>query len=210
MTPWQRARRTRFREAFALAAVLIASAALLVPKGWIRWAFEREFRDLGPDPADRFETTALRLVPAPRVERPPVVPRFPTEPRPERRVPTVEPVPEEPEDAATSEHDPYADWQWDPFNAYTTADDIFRVGPVSLPDSTAQRAELLRSLTLTDLRYAMAMVDTSQAALAHEQLRWVDDWVNEIWGPIWEAQGYNARMRDLMERAVLEAERDGM
>ena len=209
MTPWQRARRTRFREAFALAALLIASAALLVPEGWIRWAFEREVRDLGPDPADRFESTALRLVPAPRVERPPLVPPPLTEPRPERQVPTVEAVPDEPAVESAAD-DPYADWQWDPFNAYTTADDIFRVGPVSLPDSTAQRAELLRSLTLTDLRYAMAMVDTSQAALAHEQLRWVDDWIHEVWGPIWEAQGHNARMRDLMERAILEAERDGM
>ncbi len=211
MTRWQRERRTRFGAAFGIATLGILLAIATVPPSWIRWLLHRDLHvPAVARRVDSFDQRALRLVAPPPRKTPPTPARLhPPQTRREQAVADAEVVEEEAPENPVTPADPWKNWSYDPFNPYSVADDLF--APVlGEPDSMRRRAELLQSLTLTDLRRALALADTSAAAVARERFRRIDDWINRVYGPLWEAEGKAARLEDLYERAVTEAERKGM
>jgi hypothetical protein len=202
-------RNTNYRSAIVGALALLAALFLVVPESWLRWIFHREFgrppAELALDPRAR-ETGPIRLIPvemlSPAAARPEA---SRIEPRAERLVPErVEPTPDE--DLAGPAQ---SRWTWDPTTAYSISGELTRprFGQAA-PDTVALRATFLRALRLGDLDPALAMLDTTQSALAREQFREVDRWFFRHWAEIWKAQGNAARSADIYERAVLEAERD--
>jgi hypothetical protein len=78
-----------------------------------------------------------------------------------------------------------------------------------MPDSVLRRAQLLDSLRLANWGAVFAMLDTTQAGRAREQLAETDDWVNRNWGPVWMAQGFARRQANLWYRVVTEVEAEG-
>lgn len=202
-------RNTNYRSAIVGAVALMAALFLVVPESWLRWLFHREFgrpsAELAVD-ARAPQSGPIRLIP---VEMLPTSTLRPepgrTEPRVERLVPeTIEPVPDD-ELAGTAE----SSWTWDPTSAYSISGELTRPDfGLAAPDTVALHATLLRALRLGDLDPALAMLDTTQSGLAREQFREVDRWFFRHWAEIWKAQGAAARLADIYERTVIEAERD--
>ena len=204
--------RTHYRAAVVATFVSMAALFLVVPDAWLRWLFHRDFSrpraELAPE-LRREDSDPIRLIPVEMLPPRPVAARIDPVEIPLRRevlVPERRAVVVDDEDPAGVADSP---WTWDPTSAYSITDELTRTRPgESAADSLVLRATLLRALRLGDLDPALAMLDTTQAALAHEQFREVDRWIVRHWAGIWKAQGDAARRASIYERAVLEAERD--
>lgn len=209
MAAYAQWRNTNYRSATVGALLLVAALFLVVPESWLRWIFHRDFgrppTELALDPRP-LDAGPIRLIPVEML--PPSFARPEPgrgEPRIERLVPDrVQPVPDD-DLGGTAE----SSWTWDPTSAYSISGELTRPNfGQATPDTVALHATFLRALRLGDLDPALAMLDTTQSALAREQFREVDRWFFRHWAEIWKAQGNAARMADIYERAVIEAERD--
>jgi hypothetical protein len=206
-----RRRGTSYGVAIPSAVALLAVLLFLVPDGWVRWLFHRTF---ALPPGEVALTPVLdgagpiRLIPA---EMLPPSPSARARAREQDSV-TREVLVEEAKVDTSGEGKPepkLSPWSWDPTTGYAVTRELTASGHAQTDaDSVLRHAVFLRSLRLTDLDPALAMLDTTQSARAREQFHAVDRWYFRNWAPLWKAQGAAARLADIYERAVLEAERD--
>jgi hypothetical protein len=206
-----RRRGTSYAAAVPLAVALLAVLLFLVPDGWVRWLFHRTFA-LPPGEvafAPVLDSAGpIRLIPA---EMLPPSPSARARVR-ERDIVTREVLVEGAKVDTSGDGKPEPElspWAWDPTTGYAVTRELTASGHAQAGvDSVLRHAVFLRSLRLTDLDPALAMLDTTQSAMAWEQFHAVDRWYFRNWAPLWKAQGAAARLADIYERAVLEAERD--
>lgn len=196
-TPWARDRDPRWVAAGALATVLVLATLAWLPVDALRRLFGRDFVRteevrIGTAPE------GIRLLPALAIQAPPAPSSGPRVARP-----TARPARPDPEPAPRHE----SPFVGDPTTAYDVAAEL--VAP-AVPDSAVARGLILTALAQGRIGTSVAAFDTSRVAAARRQFERMDQWMNAVMRPLFEAEGRAARIADIYRRAVTEAEEEGM
>lgn len=197
MARFSRQQDYRIGRALAVATVLVVVGAWLFPWGWLR-IFGRDLR-LETGRPERAREAWIRLIPADTgslagnddLVRTRITLRI-VSPSPDQKVESARHV-----------------WTFDPTTAWRPLSGSASPIAPTTTDSLLLHAEFLHSLRLGNMAAVFALLDTTQAGRAREQLAETDDWVHMYLAPRWEAEGRSARIADIYWRAVGEVEAEG-
>jgi hypothetical protein len=195
MTRFARQHDYRLGRALILAFVVVIVGSWIFPVDWLRFFGHRldgpEATEIGLEPW-------IRLIPEEALESTgDLVPMRITV------GPTASP------DLDQSVEAPRHEWSFDPSTTYRPLAGATEPLAPGTPDSLLLRSDLLNSLRLANWDAVFALLDTTQAGRAREQLAETDDWVHRILAPVWEAQGRGRRNANLWHRVVGEVEAEG-
>jgi len=195
MAGFARQHEYRIGRALFLAFVVVVVGSWLFPVEWLRFFG----RSVEPQEASQPAGTPwVRLIPVESLDLGPDLVLVQT-------TIEIDDSPEIDESAESQRHE----WTFDPTTAWSPATESDEPVAGALPDSVLLRADLMNSLRLANWGAVFAMLDTTQAGRAREQLAETDRWVNRRLGPIWTAQGFARRQSNLWHRVVHEVEAEG-